>query len=116
MPDHPSMQFNLGRRHNCAPATTKTAGEQYRWHEALPENHDLVRPPYPEWRGERVTGRRFLLVGEQGLGDQLQFLRMTESVASARRAGRRLVEAPLSEVARNAARRACWWTTAPPGP
>lgn len=50
--------------------------KQYRWHEALPENHDLVRPDFPEWQGEPVAGRRFLLVGEQGLGDQIQFLRL----------------------------------------
>jgi tetratricopeptide (TPR) repeat protein len=29
----------------------------------------------PEWRGEPIAGRRLLLVGEQGYGDQLQFVR-----------------------------------------
>jgi tetratricopeptide (TPR) repeat protein len=115
MPDHPSMQFNLAAAQLRA-GDYENGWKQYRWHEALPENHDLVRPPYPEWQGERVTGRRFLLVGEQGLGDQLQFLRMAEWL---HRRGAQVdvwVEAPLSEVARNAAGVHAAWTTAPPGP
>ena len=32
-------------------------------------------PNYPEWRGEDLTGRRLLVVTEQGLGDQIQCAR-----------------------------------------
>lgn len=46
----------------------------YAWHERLPENSTLARPPFAEWRGETVAGKRFLLLGEQGLGDQIQLL------------------------------------------
>ncbi|MFM0176224.1 tetratricopeptide repeat protein [Paraburkholderia sediminicola] len=115
MPDHPLMQFNLAAAQLRA-GDYENGWKQYRWHEALPENHDLVRPAYPEWQGERVTGRRFLLVGEQGLGDQLQFLRMAEWL---HRRGAQVdvwVEAPLGEVARRAAGVHAAWTTAPPGP
>lgn len=37
--------------------------------------------PFPMWRGEPLAGRRFLLVGEQGFGDQVQFLRFAEPLA-----------------------------------
>jgi tetratricopeptide (TPR) repeat protein len=35
----------------------------------------LVIPGVPEWGGEPLAGRTLLLVGEQGHGDQLQFVR-----------------------------------------
>jgi tetratricopeptide (TPR) repeat protein len=38
----------------------------------------LVFPDFPLWNGEPFNGRRFLLVGEQGRGDEIQFLRFAE--------------------------------------
>jgi hypothetical protein len=38
----------------------------------------LVFPDFPRWNGEPLNGRRFLLVGEQGRGDEIQFLRFAE--------------------------------------
>jgi tetratricopeptide (TPR) repeat protein len=114
LPDNPNMQFNLA-------ATQLRLGDfeqgwkQYRWHEALPENANLVRPGFPEWAGEPVAGCTFLLVGEQGLGDQLQFLRMADWLD---RQGARVdvwVDAPLGELARGAAGVHAAWTTSPPG-
>ena len=35
------------------------------------------RLPKPEWAGENLQGKTILVVGEQGLGDQIQFLRFT---------------------------------------
>jgi hypothetical protein len=32
-------------------------------------------PPLPEWRGENLTGKRIVVVGEQGLGDQIMLSR-----------------------------------------
>jgi tetratricopeptide (TPR) repeat protein len=115
MPDHPRMQFNLA-------AVQLRAGdfaggwEQYRWHDALPENHDLARPDCPEWQGEPVAGRRFLLVGEQGLGDQLQFLRMADWLHRRGALVDVWVEVPLGEVARRASGVQAAWTAMPPGP
>lgn len=115
MPDHPLMQFNLAAAQLRA-GDFESGWKQYRWHEALPENRDLARPDCPEWQGEPVAGCRFLLVGEQGLGDQLQFLRMADWL---QRRGAQVdvwVEVPLGEVARLAAGVHAAWTTAPPGP
>ncbi|WP_025598911.1 hypothetical protein [Burkholderia sp. WSM2230] len=115
MPGNALMQFNLA-------AAQLRAGDfgrgwkQYRWHDALPENHDLVRPAYPEWQGERVFGCRFLLVGEQGLGDQIQFLRMADWLHQRGALVDVWVEEPLADVARHAAGVHAAWTTVPPGP
>lgn len=38
----------------------------------------LVFLDFPLWNGEPLNGRRFLLVGEQGRGDEIQFLRFAE--------------------------------------
>jgi tetratricopeptide (TPR) repeat protein len=115
LPAEPRMQFNLAASH-LRLGDYERGWKQYRWHEALPENHDLVRPNFPEWQGEPVAGCRFLLIGEQGLGDQIQFLR---GAAWLHRRGALVdvwVEAPLGELARGASGVHAAWTTEPPGP
>ena len=44
-----------------------------------------VKPqlPRPEWQGENPKDKTILVVGEQGLGDQIQFLRMVANLAAA---------------------------------
>ena len=44
-----------------------------------------VKPqlPKPEWSGEDLKDKTILIVGEQGLGDQIQFLRFTANLQSA---------------------------------
>ncbi|ACC69687.1 tetratricopeptide repeat protein [Paraburkholderia phymatum] len=37
--------------------------------------HDYPPLDFPEWEGEPLDGKRFLLAREQGAGDQLQFIR-----------------------------------------
>ncbi|HYS65048.1 MAG TPA: tetratricopeptide repeat-containing glycosyltransferase family protein [Paraburkholderia sp.] len=114
MPDCVLMQFNLAAA-QLRTGDFERGWKQYRWHEALPENHDLVRPDFPEWQGEPVAGCRFLLIGEQGLGDQLQFLRMADWLHRRGACVDVWVEVPLGEVARGAAGVHAAWTTAPPG-
>lgn len=43
----------------------------------------LARPQFafPMWRGEALSGKRILLVGEQGYGDQIQFIRFASVLA-----------------------------------
>ena len=56
-----------------------------RYDETL-QAHDVVRfdsMPCPQWAGENLSGKRVLVVGEQGFGDQIQFVRFIEVVAQA---------------------------------
>jgi tetratricopeptide (TPR) repeat protein len=39
--------------------------------------------PYPQWQGEPLNGKVILLIGEQGFGDQIQFVRFAAEFAGA---------------------------------
>lgn len=114
LPDHPRMQFNLAAM-QLRLGDFERGWKQYRWHEALPENHDLVRPSFPEWKGQPVAGSRFLLIGEQGLGDQLQFLRMADWLNRLGATVDVWVDVPLGDLARGAMGVHAAWTTLPSG-
>ncbi|WP_225033988.1 tetratricopeptide repeat protein [Paraburkholderia sp. XV] len=48
----------------------------YEYRKTTPSGlRDYPKCEMPEWRGETVEGKRFLLAREQGAGDQLQFIR-----------------------------------------
>jgi len=49
------------------------------------EHMDGIKPnlPRPEWQGEDPRDKTILLVGEQGLGDQIQFLRFVANLNAA---------------------------------
>ena len=114
-PDDAHLQFNLAVA-MLRDGEFEAGWALYRWHERLPQNRTLVRPDFPEWFGEPVAGRRFLLIGEQGLGDQIQALRYADWL---RRRGASVdvwVDAGLGDIAGLASgvRRA--FTRMPPGP
>lgn len=45
---------------------------------------EVLKYPYPLWRGENIKDKRLFIVGEQGLGDSVQFLRfIPEAIARA---------------------------------
>ncbi|AJZ57914.1 tetratricopeptide repeat family protein [Paraburkholderia fungorum] len=102
MPDNATMQYNL--------ATTllrfgdfEEGWKRYKWLDKLAENEDAAVPGVPLWKGESVAGCDFLLVGEQGLGDELQFLRCADWL---HRRGANVdvwIHGPLAEIAACAA-------------
>ncbi|CAG9188964.1 TPR_REGION domain-containing protein [Paraburkholderia tropica] len=79
-PNEANIQFNLAIS-LLRDGEYEAGWKQYRWHERLAHNRTLAQPPFPEWQGEPVDGRRFLLLGEQGLGDQVQLLRGADWLA-----------------------------------
>ncbi len=72
VPDHADAKFGLAICH-------LVQGDFRRgWPEYEARLRVLSLPPkpnLPRWNGEPLAGRRLILVGEQGLGDTLQFLR-----------------------------------------
>ncbi|MBK8741205.1 MAG: tetratricopeptide repeat protein [Betaproteobacteria bacterium] len=40
------------------------------------------RRQFPQWRGEPLAGRRFLILAEQGMGDMIQFVRYAEELSA----------------------------------
>jgi tetratricopeptide (TPR) repeat protein len=114
MPDDAVMQSNLADAHLLF-GEFEQGWAKYKWREKMPVNSDLARPEFPEWQGEPLSGKTFLLIGEQGLGDQIQFLRMA---AWLHRQGATVdvwVDVPLGELARGASGVNAAWTTRPAG-
>ncbi|OAJ56912.1 hypothetical protein A6V36_32500 [Paraburkholderia ginsengiterrae] len=73
LPESPPVQFRLATV-QLALGNFEQGWKQYKWLYEMPD----VNPPhpdFPEWQGEQVAGSHFLLVGEQGRGDEIQCVR-----------------------------------------
>ncbi len=58
--------FGLGR--------LEEAWREFRWRHQLPANLPFVRSfPQARWQGEDLSGQSLLVVGEQGVGDELEY-------------------------------------------
>lgn len=114
-PDDAHLQFNVAVS-LLRDGEFEEGWRRYHWHERLPQNSTLVQPGFPEWSGESVAGRRFLLVGEQGLGDQIQSLRYADWLQRQGATVDVWVGEALGDVAACALGVHRVWTTLPPGP
>jgi tetratricopeptide (TPR) repeat protein len=55
--------------------------EGWRLYEARHALRNWPSPPFPHWQGESLAGKRILVVGEQGLGDQILLSRFVPLLA-----------------------------------
>jgi tetratricopeptide (TPR) repeat protein len=116
LPDNQYLQFHLAGV-QLGLGEFDEGWKRYRSFYEIPENQgQLVSPPFPQWQGEPVSGCRFLLVGEQGRGDEIQFIRFAEWLHRQGATVDVLVSEPVACLAgtlRNVRR---VYTRTPPGP
>lgn len=81
-------------------------------------SNQLIRPDFPEWNGEPLTGCRFLYALHQGFGDQIQFLRFVEWLRQQGATVDVLVDPPLAGIAASmtGVRTVYTYPTVPNGP
>ncbi|WP_112172266.1 tetratricopeptide repeat protein [Paraburkholderia unamae] len=75
-PDHAEACYNLGALLlHTGRLSEGWPLHEARYHEAMPER--IVKPSLacPQWQGESLENRSILVHGEQGFGDQIQFVR-----------------------------------------
>jgi tetratricopeptide (TPR) repeat protein len=84
IPGHAGLEYRLG----LSLLALANYGEGFERYEArlnlVSTNNPIRRPilPMPEWAGESLSGRRLLVLTEQGYGDHIQFCRFVSIVAA----------------------------------
>jgi hypothetical protein len=116
LPNDPVMQYQLG----CLELSNgefKNGWTRHNQFYTLPvQLNSLVFPNFPLWNGERVTGRKFLLVGEQGRGDEIQFIRFAEWLNQRGAIVDVLVSQPIARIATSMTGVRSVFTELPAGP
>jgi len=116
LPDTPHMQFHLAGV-LLGLGEFEEGWKRYRWLYDLPDRqNEQVRPIFRERNGEPVAGCRFLLVGEQGVGDEIQFIRFAEWLHRQEATVDVLVSGPIAELAISMTGVHAVFTTMPSGP
>lgn len=78
LPHEPRIQLYFAEVLLCL-GEFESGWKMYRSAYSIPEfKAGLFWPDFPLWNGEPVSGRTFLMVCEQGFGDQIQCLRFAE--------------------------------------
>jgi hypothetical protein len=98
-PDNAVMQYHLaGLQIACG--RFKEGWARYKAHYPLPDLEGLLIPTgIPEWNGEPLAGCQILLVGEQGDGDKIQFIRFAERLHRQGATVDLLVTRPVAQIA-----------------
>jgi tetratricopeptide (TPR) repeat protein len=109
-PASPAAHYNFGLA-RLRSGDFRQGWEHFGWHEYIYRSASL--PRFPHWRGQCLAGRTMLLIGEQGLGDQIQMLRIASWMKRQGACVDVCVGAPLWELARTAAGVHAAWNAAP---
>jgi tetratricopeptide (TPR) repeat protein len=116
LPDDAVMQYQL----TCLELSNgefKNGWKRHNLFYTLPvQATSLVFPDFPVWNGERVTGRTFLLVGEQGRGDEIQFIRFAEWLHQRGAIVDVFISQPIARLAASMTGVRAVFTELPPGP
>jgi hypothetical protein len=116
LPDNPYLQFHFAGV-QLALGEFDEGWKRYKWFYDIPDTRNQpIRPTFPEWNGEPVTGCQFLLVGEQGCGDEIQFLRFSNWLNSQGATVDVLVSEPIARLAVSMPGIRAVFTAIPPGP
>jgi len=87
-PEHPGSHLNLAiSRLETGDFQRGWEGYEWRFRQTNAEFGARIREfPFPRWEGQQLAGRRILVWGEQGIGDEILFSAMYEEVAGAAQA------------------------------
>lgn len=116
LPNDPKIQYYLADALLCLGKFDEGWKLHRRFYEVPEHKTTLPWPSFPVWNGEPVSRRRFLLVGEQGLGDQIQFLRFADWLYRQGATVDVLVSEQIVELASNMESVTNAFTTLPAGP
>lgn len=116
MPDNAVMQYHLATV-QLACGAFKEGWARLKAFYTLPQTGEsLVFPKFRKWNGEPVAGRQFLLVGEQGSGDQIQCIRFAAWLHRQRATVDLLVSGQVAPLAATMKSVRAVLTEMPPGP
>jgi tetratricopeptide (TPR) repeat protein len=116
MPDNPWLQFHFSAIQLCL-GEFEDGWRRQRWFYLVPgQAGQTVYPPFAEWKGEPLAGATFLLVGEQGRGDEIQFLQLVDWLHRQGAVVDMLSSAPIAPLAASMANIRAVYTRTPPGP
>ncbi|NKJ50292.1 hypothetical protein CIC12_26930 [Burkholderia sp. SG-MS1] len=114
--DNPSVQYDFSDVLLCL-GEFEEGWRRHRSFYEIPKNRAVMAwPDFPEWNGEPVAGCKFLLIGEQGLGDQIQFLRFAEWLHRQGASVDVLVDRPIAVLASSMTAVSKVFIEMPPGP
>ncbi|MFM0078517.1 tetratricopeptide repeat protein [Paraburkholderia sediminicola] len=115
-PDDPTMQSQLANLELSQGDYENGWQRRKTYYTTALARHTLVFPSFPEWNGEPVAGCSFLLVGEQGRGDEIQFIRFAEWLFQHGAIVDVLVSEPIARIAASVKGVRSVLTSKPPGP